>query len=435
MGDPGAKAVLTLHNLCAELEAFIRYRIGQDVSDAELLRRLEKMKEIPSSWWRHFACSGDDHTALGPIEYLREITRSHSRNGMSVSWSQNFVSKIGGFYCEESFFIRGYSTKDLFLKKFLWQLGYESHVHVDAIKLRLLSPCSKEHEGKDESNPAIGKSQQLSKVLRWLESPLDSFKKWASWRFSDRMSGFLPDDGSHFLPVSLGGLSTPAWHMTFSETEDIIINLSSSHLSLIEKVLSGDSTHLDRRVISSFASNSRARGIDADVIQDHVRDLLSNIDLTKAIDVNEIQSIIDVDPDEFKSWTARKKFHVASTHNFISINDAINLIERPYIFRDLLFPDMSEKHGYNPSTSEPYSNANWVKRKRKFNSLLDRQVPVGEAKPLSVNNVARITSCIIDGVILEIPPSNLLISREVVSVESRPNLQTPYRRCDLSFRV
>jgi hypothetical protein len=249
------------------------------------------------------------------------------------------------------------------------------------------------------------------------------------------MSGFLPDDGSHFLPVTLGGLSTPAWHKTFQEIEDTIIDLSPSHLSLIEKVLSGDSTHLDRRVISSFASNSRARGIDADVIQDHVRDLLSNTDLTKAIDVNEIQSIIDVDPDEFKSWTARKKFHIASMHNFISINDAINLIERPYIFRDLLFPDMSEKHGYSPVSSAPYSNANWTKRKRKFNSLLDRQVPVGEAKPLSVSNVVRITSCITDGLPLEIPPSNLLIPREVVSVESRPQLQTPYRRCDLSFRV
>jgi hypothetical protein len=427
MGDPGAKAVLTMHNLCAELEAFIRYRTDRNISETELLRHLEKMKEIPSSWWRHFACSGDDHTAIGPEEYLRELTNSHARNGMAVSWPQNFVSKIGGFYCEESFFIKGYSTKELFLKKFLWQLGYESHVHVDALKLRLLSPCSKEHEGKDEPNPSIGKSQQLNKVLRWLEPPLDLLKKLASWRFCDRMSGHLPDDGTHFLPVSLGGLSTPAWHLTFQDVEGILIELSPSHLSLIEKVLSGDSSHLDRRVISSFASNSRARGIDADVIEDHVRELLSNIDLTKAIDVDEIQSIIDVDPDEFKSWTARKKFHVASTHNFISINDAINLIERPYIFRDLLFPDMSEKHGYTPVSSVPYSNANWSQRKRKFNSLLDRQVPDGEARPLSVDNFLHIVSNVTDGLNLEIPPSNLLISRDVVAVESRPQLRTPYR--------
>jgi hypothetical protein len=384
------------------------------------------MKEIPSAWWRHFACSGDDHVAIGPEEYLRGITESHSRNGMSVSWPQNFISEVGGTYCEELLFIRGYSSKELFLKQPLWKLGYARHIHVDSLKLRLLSPCSKEHEGKDEPNPGIGKANQISRVLAWLEPPLDQLKSLASWRFCERLSAHLPEGASKFLPVSLGGVQAPAWHLEPEDILEELIELPGAHLTSIEKLLSGSSSHLDRRVLSSFASNTRARGIDADVIQDQVRELLANIELTKAINVDEIQSVIEVDPDVFKSWNARKKFHVASQHGFISINDAINLIERPYIFRDLLFPDMSEKHGYKPSSSAAYSNVSWGQRKRKFNELLDKQVQEGGDIPLSSAHAWDIARAVTGGAFLEVPPSNLLIPRGVVDTESRPQLRTPY---------
>jgi hypothetical protein len=426
MGDPGAKAVLTLHNLCAELEALIRFKLGREVSDAELLSHLRRMKVIPSAWWRHFSCSGDDHAATGPSEYLREITIAHSQNGMAVSWPQNFISSIGGTYCEEWFFIRDYSNREVFRGKFLWQLNYETHSHVDAIKLRLLSPCSKEHEGKDEPNPGIGKAHQISKVLAWLEKPLDLLKKWASWRFSERFSAFFSDNITRYLPVSLGGLEAPAWHLEFLEVVDQITNLDDEHLVLAERVLSGDSTHLDRRVISSFASNSRARGIDADLIADQVRELLSNQELVRGINLNEIQSVIEVSGDEFRSWNFGTKMRAAKAAGFISINDAINLIERPYIFRDLLFPDMSAKHGYDPRSAVPYSNKSWSRRKRKFTELVKRQVPDGEGNPLSSANIMRIAHHVTGGERLGIPPLNLLIPKEIVEIDSRPQLRTPY---------
>lgn len=426
MGDPGTKAVLTMHNLCAELESFLRYRTNEVLSDAELLCRAKRMRVIPSAWWRHFACSGDDHAALGPRSYLQGITLAHSLNGMSVSWPQNFVSKIGGTYCEENFFIRGYSSRGLFIGKFLWQLGYDIHIHVDALKLRLLSPCSKEHEGKDEPNPGIGKAHQISKVLAWMPPPLDMLKERASWRFMDRFSALMPKSVHAYLPVSLGGLQAPAWHLSRDQLHEMLLELPAAHLSLIEKTLSGKSSHLERRVVSSLASNSRLRGIDADLIQDQVREFLSNTALTHAINVDEIQSLIEVSPDEFKSWTARKKFYAASTQGFISINDAINMIERPYIFRDLLFPDMSVKHGYEPSFSAAYSNFSWSTRVRRFNELIERQVPEGEEIPLSYDHMLDIVESVVAGALLEVPPSNLLIPRDVVEVDSRPRLQTPY---------
>jgi hypothetical protein len=427
MGDPGAKAVLTMHNLCAELEALVRYRLGpRDVSDADLLRHLRKLRDIPSAWWRHFSCSGDDHAATGPTEYLREITRSHSRNGMSVSWPQNFISSIGGTYCEEWFYVRGYSNKEIFRGKFLYQLDYETHCHVDAIKLRLLSPCSKEHEGKDEPNPGIGKAHQISKVLAWLEKPLDLLKKWASWRFSERFSAFLSDNITRYLPVSLGGLEAPAWHLEFHEVVDQIIDLDDEHLDLAGKVLSGDSTHLDRRVLSSFASNARARGIDADLIGDQVRELLSNQELIQGINLNDIQLIAGIPDDEFRSWNFGMKMRAAQAVGFISINDAINLIERPYIFRDLLFPDMSAKHGYDPRSAIPYSNKSWSKRKRKFTELVNRQVSDGEGTPLTLEHVTSIARHVVGVERLRIPPLNLLIPKDVVEIDSRPQLRTPY---------
>jgi hypothetical protein len=425
MGDPGAKCVLTLHNLCAELEAFLRFR-SKDIPTSDLARRVGEMETIPSAWWRCFACAGDDHVATGPEEYLRGITRAHHDNGMSVSWSQNFVSRVGATYCEEFLLTAGYSSRDLFLRKFLWRLGYENHIHVDAIKLRLISPCSKEHEGKDEPNPGIGKSHQLSRVLSWLEAPVVQLRRWASRRFSDRFSALLSQGPERHLPVSLGGLAVPGWHVEPDELISMMADLPESHFHLIGKILSGESSHLERRIVSSFASNARARGLESDVIQDQVRQFLGNVELTKAINVDEIQSVVDVSPEEFQSWNFRKKLSAASAAGFISINDAINLIERPYIFRDLLFPDISEKHGYHPRSSSSYTMKSWDVRKRKFTEMVDKQVQEGECKTFSHDWVQRFAASLTSGDLLEIPPSNLLIPRDVVEVESRPQLRTPY---------
>lgn len=425
MGDPGAKTVLTLHNLCAELESFLRYRWGPTPM-TDFISRLRVMGTIPSAWWRHFACSGDDHAAIGPFEYLVGISETHSANGMSVSWPQNFVSRVGGTYCEEMFFTRKYSAPQLFPGKRLWQMSYETHSHVDIVKLRLLSPCSKEHEGKDEPNPGIGKAHQISKVLAWLPAPLDKLKSWASFRWNERFSAHLPSGVERYLPVSLGGLEAPGWHLDPLNTIDELLDLGTSHQSLIKKLLTGTTSHLERRVLGSFASNARARGLEADLIQDQVRLFLANVELTKAIDVEQIQSVIDVDPDDFKNWNARKKFSAARAAGFISINDALNLIERPYIFRDLLFPDMSEKHGIVPRITEPYQSRPWTVRKRKFAELADNLVPAGEDIPLTATDIQSIAEAITSGFLLEVPPSNLLIPKDVVNVESRPTLQTPY---------
>jgi len=427
MGDPGAKVVLTMHNLCAELEALLRYRSDAELSNLQLLERARRMVEIPGVWWRCFACSGDDHIAVGPKSYLRLITEMHARNGMSVSWPQNFISSVGAIYCEEFLLIQRYDSKRLFNKRALWQLDYESHIHVDAIKLRLLSPCSKEHEGKDEPNPSIGKSHQLRKVLKWLEKPLGELRRLASWRFSDRFSAFLPKTYQRFLPVKLGGLEVPGWHIESEDVQEELLALDGRLLNLIGKVLSGLSTPLDKRVLSSFASDARARGVDSDAIMDSVRDLLSNEVITKAITLDQLQSVISVEPAEFRNWNFRRKMHEAKLHGFLSINDAINVIERPYIFRDLLFPEMSIKHGYKPYFTQAYEAKSWYARISKFSEMLDLRVQETEENLLTADHIVSIADGVTGG---DYPgfrsEMDLLIPSRVVQVESRPQLRTPY---------
>jgi len=429
MGDPGSKAVLTMHNLCAEAEALVRFSSSDpDLSNQALTARVDKMQRIPGHWWRQFACAGDDHVAIGPESYLRLITASHSRNGMAVSWPQNFVSKIGAVYCEENLFIRDLGPREIFQGKPLWKLDYETHVHVDIIKLRLLSPCSKEHEGKDEPNPGIGKAYQLNRILNWLPDSLKPLRKWLSWRFHDRFAAHLPRSYHLHLQRSLGGVEAPAWHREVADlAEEYVNQVIPEHAFLIEKVLSGESTPMDRRVLSSFATNARARGIEQDAILDHVRDFLSNEELTKAITVEQLQTVIAVENDTFKDWNFRKKMAAASAAGFIPINDAINLIDRPYIFRDILYPDMSEKHGCNPRSSASYEPLPWGVRTTRFDRHVEIQVPSTEVTPLRADTALRLADSACTGSFLEVPSTGLLIPKSVVSVESRPTLQTPYR--------
>jgi hypothetical protein len=206
MGDPGAKIVLTLHNLCAELEAYLRYTYSMiGASDEDFLYRLSSLQGAPLSKWRVFACSGDDHFGQGPREYLTCITRNHDLNGMSVSWPQNFLSSRGGFYCEEMLLTVGLEDEHIWGRKVpLRDVDYHQQPHIDSMKVRLFSPCAKEHEGKDEPNPAIGKARQMHGMLAWLGGGFELLVPLFSARWEHRMEAFLPPDlAFRYLPVKL----------------------------------------------------------------------------------------------------------------------------------------------------------------------------------------------------------------------------------------
>jgi hypothetical protein len=93
MGEPLAKTLLTLLNLSCE-EIGIRKFLKTD------------FKTPITVGWRCFAVAGDDHIAIGPKGYLKEITRTHIRAGSVISPDKHGISTKFVRYCEKILDIR-----------------------------------------------------------------------------------------------------------------------------------------------------------------------------------------------------------------------------------------------------------------------------------------------------------------------------------------
>lgn len=429
MGDPGAKAVLTLHNICAEYEAMLRYDHGLlDATDEEFLQFVSLSNGPQMHTWRAFVCSGDDHFGQGPRDYLRRITVNHSLNGMQVSWPQNFVSKIGGFYCEEMFFVGELRDDQIYGGTVpLHKRDYLTTPHIDAMKVRLFSPCAKEHEGKDESNPAIGKARQVQGMLAWLSGGFEALKPLASRRWEDRMQAFLPSElYRRYLPVSLGGLQTPAFHRSMIEMEQIFGRCPDYLLSSIDLIIEGKSPPMLRRVVSSFATNARQRGINEDLIETQIRETLSNAELVKGLTGTELQCAAGIPDDEWSLLRYRDKVAVAKRLGLTTIDDAINLIGRPYLFRDMIYPEVSMRHGINPYAHGAYEAVPWKIRETRHFSNVSKYLPEGHivSSERKAELCKKLACWAIESLALELPQTEYFLPESVVVSENLCTLRT-----------
>lgn len=244
MGEPLAKAVLTILNLAVEEEAFCNY-IQKDVS----------RDHLPTAPWRVYHVAGDDHAAIGPESYLNRITENHKRAGSKISPEKHGLYPRSGAcrFCETVMFLKGGS----FLP--VWQINsstehYDKSIAVDAIKLRLLSPFSRSTDLVEESNPAIGKGLALARNLEPLNReyfPL-AWRVMVRQRFLYRQSKNLPhrrEDLLHImLPQFLGGINLllpgelDVIYPSFSKLTRVILqraalgNLSPKDISTLKKV-------------------------------------------------------------------------------------------------------------------------------------------------------------------------------------------------------
>jgi len=442
MGDPGAKIVLTMHNLCAEAEAYLRHVYDLiDATDEEFLFRLSGMNGFPPSKWRWFACSGDDHFGQGPRRYLSRISRNHDLNGMSVSWPQNFLSSRGGFYCEEMLLTVGLHDGHIWQRKGpLREVPYAEQPHIDSMKVRLFSPAAKEHEGKDEPNPAIGKARQMHGMLAWLGGGFESMIPLFSKRWEQRMEGFLPADlAFRYLPVSLGGIEAPAYHRSRTDLKAAFEALPQNVLWSINSVVVGSATHMLRRVVASFATNARARGISQDSIEDQIRETLLNVGLTRGVDD---EGLLDkclvkgwLDPngteDPFLVWRNlryKDKAAYAKRLRLVDVNEAIDLIGRPYLFRDLLFPEVSLRHGIDPYRSKSYEAQSWKARQDKYYENVSWNLPTSDTSLTRTEMSALVTKLVdwcIEGKPLNIPREVYFFPEEVVVHKKLATLRVP----------
>jgi hypothetical protein len=442
MGDPGAKIVLTMHNLCAELEALLRYTSNLlDASDEEFLFHLMSREGAPPIGWRVFSCSGDDHFGQGPRTYLERITLNHELNGMSVSWPQNFLSQRGGFYCEEMLLTVGLNRSQIWKRKVpLRDVPYLEQPHIDAMKVRLFSPCAKEHEGKDEPNPAIGKARQMHGMLAWLGGGFECLTPLFAKRWEQRMQAFLPSSlAFRYLPVKLGGIEAPAYHRSLVEIRHVLAALPEVHLWSIKQVLDGSATPMLSRVLASFATNARSRGISADLVEDQIRDVLLQADMVGGVDDLELfkraldkdlllVSQFDLDPVlVWKNLRYKDKAAVASRLGLIDVHSAIDLIGRPYLFRDMLYPEVSRRHGIDPYRSSQYESVPWAAREAKFYENLSWNLPTSDTSLTSAEKsllVGRLADWCVENKTLDIPREVYFLPQGVVVHKKLATLRT-----------
>jgi hypothetical protein len=432
MGDPGAKLVLTLHNLCAEWEAFIRFELGMlEATDSEFLAYLSSHKGAATVKWRHFACSGDDHIGQGPLPYLKRITLNHGLNGMAVSWSQNFLSRVGAFYCEEMLFTVGLSKSEIWgVETPLNKRDYLRQPHIDAMKIRLLSPCSKECEGKDEPNPAIGKARQMQGMLAWLGGGFEAMVPMASARFEQRMEKFLPTLlSTRYLPVKLGGIGSPSFHRSVSELRKIFTEETPwIHLQSIKDVFDGTANLLVRRCLANFATNARARGVSSDEVQDQVKEVLSNAELVHGVSDTDLQLITAHSDTDWQHLRFSDKVTLAKRHGLTTIDDAINNIDRPYLFRNMLCPEVSRRHGEDPYKSKAYDVLPWNIRESRL--LKNLEQTRAEVNPAQGGDFGPIVDKIVDWAAgmskyLDLPQEIYFLPESVVVSDSLCTLRVP----------
>jgi hypothetical protein len=254
MGEPLTKTVLTLLNLCCE-EVSIRKFLHLD---------FETPVQVS---WRCFAVGGDDHIAYGPLPYLEGITETHLRAGSMISDTKHSISTKLVNYCEKLLEVSKFRSFTDPQSVNNGVEGYRASPFIDSIKVRLLSPCSKNIDIVNDRNTAIGKGRSLGKTLRWLNS-VTFPTKWVKMvrdRFFHRMGRFLPVKSSGvywhlLLPGSLGGLGL--W------LEDDIVELQyklpAVTKSLIEEITNCTISASFLDAVRGLTSNSSFRGYDID---------------------------------------------------------------------------------------------------------------------------------------------------------------------------
>jgi hypothetical protein len=251
MGEPLAKTILTLVNLVAEEISLRKY----------LKRDITKPIQVP---WRCFAIAGDDHIAIGPLKYLEGITAAHIRLGSKISPDKHGHSSIAVRYCEKILKVSNFRNRRWDPKTINDDPeSYQASPFIDSIKVRLLSPCSKNNESFNDRNTAVGKASSLGRTLRWMPDDLFDYKwkRLVRDRFFQRMGSLLPDSSSGvfwhlLLPEDLGGLGL--WLP--EEIPDIAARIPDPTKSFLVDLLEGNADEETKRLFRGLTSNISYRG-------------------------------------------------------------------------------------------------------------------------------------------------------------------------------
>lgn len=177
MGDPGSKIILTILTKCVD-------SASRGVLFGPELRA------------HPFQTAGDDQICIGSIDYLRKFKQLAPRFSVVPSEEKWGIFRRAAPFCEQAV------TRGKFDKK---QLFKAPEPMLDFLKCRLLSRESKLGMGvpDQDTNPAIGKCFQFSRMLSWI--PEKDFPKgkveMALKLFVRNLWNFLPRDFHLGLPT------------------------------------------------------------------------------------------------------------------------------------------------------------------------------------------------------------------------------------------
>jgi len=266
-------------------------------------------------------------------------------------------------------------------------------------------------------------------MLAWLGGGWEVTLPILSSRWEQRMRSYLPKAlAFRYLPVLLGGIEAPAYHLSMSEMANVLRNLPQEHLYAIKKILDGTAGPLLRRSVATFATNARARGVSSDVIEDQIREVLQNEDLMHGLDDAGLQLAANVSDLEWRNLRFKDKVAIAKRLRLTTVDEALNHIGRPYLFRDMLYPEMSLRHGIDPYRSKQYETVPWETRQRKFYENLFASLP-SDYQPLRQEDEESIIQQIVGWAVqnksLDVPREVYFFPESVVLNEKLATLRIP----------
>jgi hypothetical protein len=307
--------------------------------------------------------AGDDVMGLGQKYNLLKLVDLQRQNDSIVKEEKYLLSPTLGILCEQAIL----RTVDARAATGTHGKAYETHLLVDAYKVRLFSPCSKAQESQDGTNPAIGKARALFERSEPFDDGWIQFEQVGrTVRFVSRMRKHLPHTSNGqvkpicYLPSNLGGLGILP---KFGDYTKAIESLSEDHVFLIELVLNRTTDGGTYRVLASMSKDRHARGIKIE--QDVIDDLLNNLEEQLSFPpkgVNDCFDIYDVEmPSGYGGFVAkRNKLH---SLGFVSRFDIRRAYTRAWQQTKILS---------QTNNSESWKIETWTKRLEVFERSVTR---------------------------------------------------------------
>jgi hypothetical protein len=325
MGDPGTKSALALMTRLARHIAYLRYK--DEFRPTRLLNRQMIVKPA----WLVGRCAGDDFIEIGPLQYLRWLYRAHIMLGHKIG--TYMYTQRACRYCEETLFFK---NKNLGQNIDIWKIPYNETIHVDALKVRVFSPCGKVCPGPNEDlkNPIIGKGQALTRKLPWLTPNWSFLADSLKLRWISRMEDYMDlNDPYWFIPNRFGGTELPNPY-SWDEIVYRILQVCPEYFMFTGLVIDGSAPYWLTKALQAMASGGISRGSELNLKQSaHEGYVLSAEISGHRKTQDEIAILLEIEPKEFNNYSRAQRRNLAKRVGYITEYDLDNRIDKAWMIK------------------------------------------------------------------------------------------------------